>query len=794
MNQRTLRVLEYGKIITMLVELCHSPIGGELAERLEPSQNLNQIRNWLQETGEAETMLLQKGSFALDGLTDVSHLLKKADVGSVLDPGQLLTIKRQLTLARKSRSHYAGCEKREMMVVIGHTVSQMQSVKDLEDRIETSIISDTEVSDHASPLLRQIRRQIQQKNDAVKSKLNQMIQSIKMQKYLQESLVTIRQGRYVVPVRQEFKSMVPGLVHDQSSSGATLFIEPMAVVELNNQLKELKLKEDLEVERILMELTEEVAAYSDMIRTNQQMMQLLDFYMAKGRLSLKMKGVEPDLVEEQVIRLKNARHPLINTTDVVPITLELGDSFKALIVTGPNTGGKTVTLKTAGLLVLMAQSGLHIPADYGSKIGIFDQVFADIGDEQSIEQSLSTFSSHMTNIVSILREFTDQSLVLLDELGAGTDPDEGAALAMAILDHLITKSTRVIATTHYSELKQYALMNEKVENACVEFDVATLSPTYRLLIGIPGKSNAFEISTKLGMDEGIIDEARLFLTKESVAFEDVLQTIEGNRKKIEEALEDANRIKRQTEEAAEEIKSKQHRLDMQKDKILSEAKQEAQQLLKKTKIEIDDMVQELKTLQKDMNDKEMNKGTEKIKQRLRDHMKEIGDQSDELSFLSGEHSAAPDTSLKPGDDVKITSLNQTGNVISIDENAKTALVQVGVMKMSLPVNGLTKDNRKKKESQKGLQKIIQSKAETSKSEVDVRGTDLEEALFLVDKYLDDAYLSGREQITIIHGIGTGILKRGIQGMLKKHRLVSRYRDGNYGEGGGGVTMVTFKKN
>ncbi|MDW7670369.1 MAG: endonuclease MutS2 [Bacillota bacterium] len=793
MNQRALRVLEFQKIIDMLKEECHSPLGSAMAEKLEPQQHVNQIMATQQETKEAETIILQKGSFPLEGLADVFFLLRKADVGSVLDPGQLLTIKRQLALARKSRSHFSSFENRDNMTVLRQTVSQMESVKALEDRIETCILSDTEVSDHASTALRQIRKQIQQKNDAVKSKLNQMIQSAKMQKYLQESLVTIRQGRYVVPVRQEYKSMVPGLVHDQSSSGATLFIEPMAIVELNNQLKELKLKEELEIERILMELTEEVTTSSAIIRINQQMMQLLDFFMAKGRLSVRMKAVAPELSTQQEIFLKNARHPLINSSEVVPITLELGQHFKALVITGPNTGGKTVTLKTAGLLVLMAQSGLHVPADFGTHIGVFDQVFADIGDEQSIEQSLSTFSSHMTNIADILNHFTEKSLVLLDELGAGTDPDEGAALAMAIIDHLINHRTRLIATTHYSELKQYALMNDAVENACVEFDVTTLSPTYRLLIGIPGKSNAFEISQKLGIDVSIIEEAKIFLKKESVAFEDVLQTIDINRKKTDEALIKADQMNKQAASAAEEIRLKQKKLDEQRDKILQEARIEAQQILKTTKREAEVLIQDLKKMQQEGQFQELNRETEKIRQRIRDQVNLVRDDEDDPLIVIDEIQSKENELLKAGDEVKIPSINQSGSIISIEQNGQQALVQVGMMKMSLPVAGLIKDHRQQKQTLKGLQRMIQQKTETSKSEVDVRGTDLEEALFQIDKYLDDTYLSGREQITIIHGIGTGILKRGIQGMLKKHRLVKGFRDGQYGEGGAGVTIVHFKK-
>ncbi|MEN1761011.1 endonuclease MutS2 [Anoxynatronum sibiricum] len=796
MNQRTLRVLEYDKIIDMLGLECQSPLGQLLAESTTPETELLQIQELQQETSEAESLIMQKGPIPLSGLQDISILLRRADIGAALDPGQLLVVARQLSLARKCRSHMQSIDQREKLPRIDSLVSQVQSVKALEARITTCIISDSEVSDQASLLLRQIRKQIQQKNEAVKSKLNQMIQSVKTQKYLQDPIVTIRQGRYVIPVRHEYRNMVPGLVHDQSSSGATLFIEPMAIVELNNQLKELKLKEELEVERILMELTDEVAMYALALSDNQQKLQYLDYWMAKGLLSVKMKAVEPSVVENQVIHLRNARHPLIDLKQVVPNNISIGEKYNALVITGPNTGGKTVALKTAGLFILMAQSGLHLPADYGTTVGVFQEVFADIGDEQSIEQSLSTFSSHMTNIVEILQHFTGRSLVLLDELGAGTDPDEGAALAMAILDHLIRASATVVATTHYSELKQYALTNERVENACVEFDIATLSPTYRLLIGVPGKSNAFEISKKLGINEHIVENARKLLTTENVAFEDVLQTIETNRIQIEKELKMTSEARFEAETILGQVKAQKMKLEDQRETILAGARREAQQLLKKTKTEIDQTILELRKAQDAAHQQSLGRETEKIRNRIREQLDEVqgGESELLLSNESDDKSQSREKSFKKGDEVRIPSLNQTGSIISIDSNNENASVLMGMMKMTLPISGLIKENRKQQHIQKGVQRIIKNKAETSKADIDIRGTDLEEALYLADKFLDDAYLSGREQVTIIHGVGTGVLKRGIQTMLSGHRLVSQYRDGQYGEGGAGVTIATFKKN
>ena len=791
MNQRTFRVLEYDKIIEMLKQECQSSMGQLLAEATKPETELLRIQELQQETSEAESLIIQKGPFSLAGLQDISVLLRRADIGAALDPGQLLAVGRQLTLARKCRAHLKAVEQSEKLQRIVGVVSRVQSVKVLEERIATCIISDSEVSDQASALLRQIRKQIQQKNEAVKSKLNQMIQSVKTQKYLQDSLVTIRQGRYVVPVRHEYRNMVPGLVHDQSSSGATLFIEPMAVVELNNQLKELKLKEELEIERILMELTAEVAAVTSILSCNQENMKLLDYWMAKGLLSVKMKAVEPTIVKKQIIDLHDARHPLINPQQVVPNRIFIGENYHALVITGPNTGGKTVALKTAGLFILMAQSGLHLPAGYGTKVGVFEEVFADIGDEQSIEQSLSTFSSHMTNIVEILDNFTGNSLILLDELGAGTDPDEGAALAMAILDHFICAKATVIATTHYSELKQYALTNEHVENACVEFDVATLSPTYRLLIGIPGKSNAFEISKKLGIKEPVIENARRLLTTENVAFEDVLQNIESNRLQIEKELKVALSARSEAEALLTETKTQKAKLEEQRDKILREAQKDAQLLLKRAKAEADQSIIELRKLQISAQQQDFGRETEKIRNRVREHLNELqGSETHLLTTDEGE-SESLDTSLKKGDEVRIPSLNQTGSILSIDDHYENASVLVGMMKMTLPIKSLVKENRKQQHIQKGLQKIIKSKAETSRADIDVRGSDLEEALYLIDKFLDDSYLSGRQQVTIIHGMGTGVLKRGVQAMLSKHRLVTRYRDGQYGEGGAGVTVVSF---
>ncbi|RQD70087.1 MAG: endonuclease MutS2 [Tindallia sp. MSAO_Bac2] len=794
MNFKAINLLEFNKIIDKLAGLCASEPGAELARKLMPETEVDTIRELQQETGEAEAIKMQKGSMPLSGIKDIRNLSKKAELGSVLDLGQLIIIRQQLTAARKCKAFLNSFEDKDQTPIFKSKSYLLESHKNLEEKLENCILSENELSDHASPDLRQIRRKIQQKNEGIRSRLNGFIQSAKNQKYLQDAIITIRQGRFVVPVKQEYKSMVPGMVHDQSSSGATLFIEPMAIVEMNNELKELKIKEDIEIERILMELTGEVAIISDTLRSNQEIMQHMDFMMAKGEMAVQMKAVSPTLVEEKRVNLKNARHPLLDPAEVVPVSVKLGKPHKALIITGPNTGGKTVTLKTVGLLTLMTQSGLHIPADYGSQMGMFDQVFADIGDEQSIEQSLSTFSSHMTNIVEILKKVTGDSLVLLDELGAGTDPTEGAALAMSILSYLRSKDSLVMATTHYSELKQYALMNEETENASVEFDIETLSPTYRLLTGIPGKSNAFEISAKLGLDQQIIETAKTFLTKDNIAFEDILRSIEENKTLAEVESEKAVKLRRQLEEREKELAEREAKLQAQRDDTIAKAKREAYQLMKEAKQEADEFIEEIRKTRDISVRQDQNKNAEKIRQSIREKLTNLEQDNDNILFneiSSPEENAGK---VKEGDEVNVPSLNQSGTIISIDEDKNSALVQIGVMKMTLSLNKLIKVKHEQRKTQKGLQKIIQHKTEHTARECDVRGKDLEEAIYIVDKYLDDSYLSGHTEITIIHGIGTGVLKQGIQKVLKKHRLAKSFREGAYGEGGAGVTIVSLKNN
>ncbi|MBZ0500669.1 endonuclease MutS2, partial [Clostridioides difficile] len=544
MNEKSLRVLEYNKIIDLLKKKASSSLGLKYIENLVPNTDFVEVKSMLEETSEAQSIIIKRGSVGLEGIHDIEDKVKRAYIGASLDPGSLIMIADTLRVARRLRNSLSSSDEEDFNYPIIQSLSNSLYVyKDIEDQIYNAIISEVEISDNASSTLRDIRRRIAQKNQSIRSKLNSIISSTTYQKYLQDAIISLRGDRFVVPVKSEYRSQVAGIVHDQSSSGATLFIEPMTIVEMNNELRQLKLGEQEEIERILSELSAMVGEVSEDLISNQEILGRLDFAFSKGKLSIQMRGIEPTLNEDKYLNIKNGRHPLLDKKKVVANTIYLGRDFHTLVITGPNTGGKTVTIKTVGLFALMTQSGLHIPADYGSSMCVYDNVFADIGDEQSIEQSLSTFSSHMTNIVSILQNVTADSLVIFDELGAGTDPVEGAALAIAVLEDINSVGAKCIATTHYSELKNYALTKSGVENAAVEFDIETLSPTYKLLIGVPGKSNAFEISRKLGLSDYVISRAKEYINTENIALEDVLQNVEKNRIKAVEDREEAERLK-----------------------------------------------------------------------------------------------------------------------------------------------------------------------------------------------------------------------------------------------------------
>lgn len=787
MNERTIRVLEYEKIKNSLKKHATSQLGKELVEDLAPIKDYSETKDRLMETSEAVSLMIQKGSVPIGPIYDVARYMKIAEIGSYLYPGQLLEVGDTLRTARILKNFIK--EEEDGFSPLQSLVSNISTYKNIEKRIEEAIISEDELSDNASPTLRSIRRQIENKNVAVRNKLNSMINSSRMQKLLQDAIITIRQDRFVVPVKAENKKDVPGLVHDQSASGATLFIEPMAIVEMNNELKELKLKEKAEIERILREISSQVGEVSENIKINQEVLAKVDFIFAKAKLSLSMKGIEPELNNNGYIRIKNGRHPLINANEVVPTNIWLGDKFNTLVITGPNTGGKTVTLKTLGLMVLMTQSGLHIPADYGTEISIFNTIYADIGDEQSIEQSLSTFSSHMTNIVEILNNVSEKDLVILDELGSGTDPTEGAALAMAILTYLHEKGIKTVATTHYSELKQFALAKEGVENASVEFDVETLSPTYRLLIGIPGKSNALEISRRLGLGEDIINKSKEFITNEDIEFEEIISTIENNRKTAEQERDEAIKLRLQVQKLKEDYEKKYEKLQNQKNREIREAKEEARKILKESKKEADEIIKELQTISKDVS-KDRNKRIEELRKKMKGSIEDL---HEPVNFGEDSFVSEPPKSLNVGDTVKVLNINQQGDVLTKPNQNGELTVQVGIMKINVNISNvrLIKEGKTSTENT-NIGNIMKTKTQNIKNEIDLRGQRLEEASIDLDKYLDDAYLAKLEQVTIIHGKGTGALRKGIKNFLRGHAHVKSFREGIYGEGGSGVTIVDLK--
>lgn len=792
MDQKSLKVLEYNKIIDLLATKASSSLGLKYIEELTPSSEYEEVKDMLEETSEAQAILIKRGHVNLGGIQDVSDSVKRAEIGAVLDPGSLLKISGSLRAARNlKRSLDSGEEEDFNYPRIQALSNALYVYRDIEDEIDNAIISEVEISDNASPTLRSIRRGILQKNQSIRSKLNSIISSTTYQKYLQDAIISVRGDRFVVPVKAEYRSQVAGIIHDQSSSGATLFIEPMSIVEMNNELRKLKLDEQEEIEKILAELTRMVGEVAGDILSNQIILGKLDFAFAKGKLSIAMKAIEPVLNNDKHINIKNGRHPLLDSNKVVPNNIYLGEDFDTLVITGPNTGGKTVTIKTIGLFALMTQSGLHIPADYGSSMCVYDNVFADIGDEQSIEQSLSTFSSHMTKIIGILNEVTSDSLVIFDELGAGTDPVEGAALAIAILEDVNMAGAKCIATTHYSELKNYALTKPRVENAAVEFDVNTLSPTYKLLIGVPGKSNAFEISRKLGLKNYIIDRAKEFINTDNIELEDVLQNVEKNRIKAEQERAEAEQLKKEIEEIKAEYDRKLEKLTISREKMMEKARSEAFSITRQAKEEADNILKELRSMEIEMASKEKNRKIEALRKELADSMGNL--QPSVKSMIVPKVSNKEIKDLKPGDEVKVITLNQDGSVVSVDKKKKEAVVQIGIMKMTLPFKALQIAPKDKKSTvTKSTRKIISSKSGSVKSEVDLRGMNLEEAIMEVDKYLDDACVAGLETVTIIHGVGTGVLKKGLQDVLKKNRHVKSQRPGQYGEGGMGVTIVEIK--
>ena len=790
MNERNIRVLEFPKILEMLAALAVTDPGREAARALTPSGDAPTVRRWQAETEEATTVMAYTGGNPMAWFTDVRPFLKLAKAGGTLSPKALLQVADALKASRTVRG--ALVTDREDTPYLTEMGSRLATNRSLEEEIFYAIISEDEISDHASPDLYNIRRQMRVLNERVREKLNGIIRSSTMQKYLMDAIVTMRNGRYVVPVKAECRASVPGIVHDQSGTGSTLFIEPMAVVEAGNELKQWTLKEKNEIERILGEVSDRIAPDADLIASNLELLARLDVIFAKAALSRQMRAVPPKLNEEGHVRLIQARHPLIDPEKVVPSTLWLGEEFTTLVITGPNTGGKTVTLKTVGLLSLMAQAGLQIPAAYGSELAIFDEVFADIGDEQSIEQSLSTFSSHMTNIVEILQNVTPQSLALFDELGAGTDPTEGAALAMAILNHLLNMKVTTMATTHYSELKAFALSTPGVENASVEFNVETLRPTYRLSIGVPGKSNAFEISRKLGLPEFLIEDANSRLSKDAVRFEDVIANAEYHRQIAEKERELAEEAHRETQRLRDEAEKLQKELASRRETELRKAKDEARKVLQKAQRESEQIIADLK--------KQRSAGVKEHElHNLRAQLQGAIDANTEKIAADSGVGVVP-TSLKAGDTVLLVNLNTKAVVLTPPDGKGECTVQAGALKLKANLADMRTAKPDKPEKPRGRQPAKGNGGGTTinvgvrqvQTECDVRGMNLEEALDEVDAFLDSALLNKLGQVYIIHGKGTGILRSGIQQHLKKHPAIKSFRLGKYGEGEDGVTVVSLK--
>jgi len=794
MQEKLLKILEFDKIVSQLSEECTSSLGMELALSLFPSCIFSEVSNSLEETSQAVEFIMHKGAPPFHGIKDVRHSIEKAKKSALLNPGEILAIGDTLRVSKNLKAYFDKETTTGRSNSVIHYSMLYPLFKDLyqniriEEKIYSSIISEDEISDNASPALYSIRRQIGQVEQDIKEKLNKMIHSSSYQKYLQESLVTIRGGRYVLPVKQEYRNEIPGLVHDSSSSGATLFIEPMALVEANNTIKQLRIKESQEIERILYELSALITDVSTELKDTVEILAKLDFIFAKAKMSLKINCVKPSLSSEGHINIISGRHPLIQSDKVVPIDIWFENNFNTLVITGPNTGGKTVTLKTIGLLTLMAQAGLHIPAKDGSKINVFDNIFADIGDEQSIEQNLSTFSSHMKNIIEILNKIEANSLVLLDELGSGTDPVEGAAIATSILEYLHNRNVITVATTHYSELKLFALKTEGIENASCEFDSNTLMPTYRLLIGIPGRSNAFAISRKLGLTDTILNRAQDFISNEEIRFEDVIATVEKNRLESERALTDIEILKLESQKLKEELQKSMASIDKQKDSIIREAKAEARQIIRGAKEEAENALEEIKKMAEEESN-ERDKRASQIYQKLNKKLKD--NEVETILPIFNMSTAGNNHNFKNGDNVYILSLKQKGVALgSADENGNV-IVQAGAIKIKLPSSQLQpiSEEKKQKEGHISTRSILANKDRSISLELDLRGQTLDEAVANTDMYLDNVYLSGIKTVTIIHGKGTGVLRKGIHNFLKKHPNVRSYRLGVFGEGEHGVTIV-----
>lgn len=794
MNQKALETLEYKKIIAQLKREMGSAASAKLADELTPLTSEKIIKEELRSTTEAVDLIVRKGPLPTGGLYDIREALLLAKKGGSLTMRQLLEVQNVLGISSEV-VNFMHDDALPELKYIGEMVDLIVEFTALEKEISRCILTEDEMADNASPKLKDIRRSIHQQNQAIKNKLSRIITSSSNKTYLQDAIVTMRDGRYVIPVKQEYQSFFPGMVHDQSKGGATLFIEPQGVVELNNKLRELEVEEQLEIARILAELSSRVAEHYREIRSNLELLIKLDFIMAKGKLSCKMHASEPKIDADGELRLISARHPLIEYKKAVPVDIRIGGDYRTLIITGPNTGGKTVSLKTAGLLVMMAQSGLHIPASHASTLPIFGEVFADIGDEQSIEQSLSTFSSHMKNIVSIIDKASYDSLVLVDELGAGTDPTEGAALAIAILERFYDSGALTMATTHYNELKKYALATSGVENAAMEFDVETLTPTYRLLIGVPGKSNAFEISKKLGLSESVIERASEHIKHGDMEFENVISSIEDDKRKAAADRLDAESMRAEIEEKLKKLEEKEKAISEKRADIIAEAKREARELLRETKSAVKDVQKDLRKLQKSGAHTNLNTGAlEKSRRKINEAEDLV---SEKVVKQVNSEPVSADT-LKIGDRVKLLTIGQNGTILSLPDEKGNLMINIGALKVKARLQDLMlinegKDRKPQAKSSSKYGSLLRSKSSSVSASINVMGKNLEDALADVEKYLDDVYMAGLDMVSIIHGRGGGILKDGIRQMLKRKKYVDSYGAASYNDGGEGVTVVRMKK-
>ncbi|MDR7317884.1 endonuclease MutS2 [Brevibacillus nitrificans] len=785
MEQRVLKTLEYDKIVALLVDKATCTYGKEKAAELLPFTRMEEVSIAQRGTSEAATVLRLKGSVPLGGIRDIRGPVQRARLNAMLAPLELMDTASTIAAGRKLKHFLLDmCDDHELPL-LRDQAERIEGLRELEMEIRRCVDESGDILDSASVELRQVRQEIRQLEARIREKLDQMTRSSSYQKMLMESIVTIRGDRFVIPVKQEYRHVFGGIVHDQSASGATLFIEPEVIVSMNNKLRELRLREEREVERILYLLTEQVAFAVEALLENVEALTELDFLFAKAQLSWSMKAISPRMNDRGYLNLRKARHPLIPRDVVVPVNVELGGEYQAIVVTGPNTGGKTVSLKTIGLLSLMAMAGLHVPAEEESEMTVFSSVFADIGDEQSIEQSLSTFSSHMKNIIHILDTMDEKSLVLFDELGAGTDPTEGAALAMSIIDHVIESGARLVATTHYSELKAYAYDKPEVINASVEFDVETLRPTYRLMIGVPGRSNAFAIARRLGLPEAIIDAARGSISEEDNQVESMIASLERNRKTAEEDRQKAAEIRREAERLQRELEEERARFAEEKNKRMERAEDEARIAVQLAKEEAETIIRELREM--------MAEGVEIKEHRLIDAKKRLGNAVLELDKekVKKPAKAVRATQIKVGDEVMVTSFGQKGTVLEKVNNDEF-LVQIGIMKMKVKREDMHVQNSVQQKPQAAPYTSVKRRSDNIKMDLDLRGYNVEDGIREIDQFLDDALLAGLHSVSIIHGHGTGMLRKGVHEYLRHHRNVKSFRLGGQGEGGVGATIAELK--